>query len=118
MFCLVAQAELRVPATAGLRTELSFPRQKMGRAAGSVQTPKTLLATPCNSPELMKLQAKAVLRRRAARPSYLQQSDWRAGLKFKLWKAVGFSQSKLALVPLGIKGSHMGCPRPQSVEYV
>lgn len=48
----VAHADFRVPAAADLRTELSFPRQKTGRAAGSVQTPKALLATPPNSPEL------------------------------------------------------------------
>lgn len=52
MFCLVAQAEFRVPAAADLRTELSFPRQKRGRAARSARTPKALLATPPNSSEL------------------------------------------------------------------
>lgn len=71
MFCLVVQAESRVPAAADLETELSFSRQKMGKAAGSVQTPKTLLATPRNSPELKKLQARAVSRRRAGmRPTF------------------------------------------------
>lgn len=47
--CLVVQAEFRVPDAADLRTELSFPRQKMGRGTGSVETPKALLATPLNS---------------------------------------------------------------------
>lgn len=46
---LVVQAEFRVPDAADLRTELSFPRQKMGRGAGSVETPKAMLATPLNS---------------------------------------------------------------------
>lgn len=46
---LMVQAEFRVPDAADLRTELSFPRQKMGRGAGSVETPKALLATPLNS---------------------------------------------------------------------
>jgi len=39
MFCLVAQAEFRVPAAADLKTELSFPGQNTGRVAGSVQAP-------------------------------------------------------------------------------
>lgn len=39
MFCLVAQAEFRVPAAVDLKTELSFPGQNTGRVAGSVQAP-------------------------------------------------------------------------------
>lgn len=45
MFHLVTHADFRVPAAAELSTELPFSRQKVGRAAGSVQTPKALLAT-------------------------------------------------------------------------
>ena len=46
MFCLVAQAGFRVPAATDLRKELSFPRQRTGRAAGSGQAPEAFLATP------------------------------------------------------------------------
>lgn len=51
-FCLVPQAELRVPAAVDLRKELSFPRQKMRREAGSGRAPKAFGATPRTSSEL------------------------------------------------------------------
>lgn len=46
IFCLVAQAGFRVPAATDLRKELSFPRQRMGRAAGSGQAPEAFPAIP------------------------------------------------------------------------
>ena len=95
--CLVAQAGIRVPAATDLRKELSFPRQRMGRAAGSGQAPK--LFQPLPQPPRAQLKRRPGQCPERDEPSHadagsrgpcLQHSDWQAGLKLELGKATGF----------------------------
>lgn len=50
--CLVVQAESRVPDAADLRSELSFPRQKMGKGSWECGNPKSIASCSPQLPEL------------------------------------------------------------------
>lgn len=96
MFCLVAQAEFRVPAAADLKTELSFPRQNKGSVAGSVQAPPkpqeplptTLQSSTCGTSgqARVKKEVKQDLLMGLARPP--PSAEWPAG-----WAEIGIRES-------------------------